>query len=68
MLAFTEFVLLPASALQGKKEFRVSRERDGLEPLIYSDIKQMHKDYEEDTVRYPNLARQLPYQNSMIFG
>ena len=26
----------------------MSRERDGLEPLVYSDIKQMHEDYKQD--------------------
>ncbi len=46
-----EYVLLPAAALRGQKQFRVERTRDGLEPLIYTDIKQMHHDYENDTVR-----------------
>lgn len=50
VLAFAEFVLLPVSGLKGKKEFVVSRERDGLEPLVYSDIKQMHEDYKSDIV------------------
>ena len=48
ILAFAEFVLLPVAALKGKREFVVSRERDGLEPLVYSDIKQMHEDYRQD--------------------
>jgi tyrosyl-tRNA synthetase len=52
VLAFVEFVLLPASALRGKREFRVDRERDGLEPLIYTDIAQMHNDYRNDVVRF----------------
>jgi tyrosyl-tRNA synthetase len=51
VLAFTEFVLLPAAALNGRKEFRVMRDRDGLEPLVYTDISQMHEDYKNDTVR-----------------
>jgi len=49
LLAFVEFVLLPAAALKGCKEFRVER-RDGLEPLIYTDIKQMHDDYKNDVL------------------
>lgn len=48
ILAFAEFVLLPVASLKGKKEFVVSRERDGLEPLVYSDIKKMHEDYKSD--------------------
>ncbi|KAK6825013.1 hypothetical protein PG990_003641 [Apiospora arundinis] len=48
ILAFAEFVLLPVAALKGKREFVVSRERDGLEPLVYSDVKQMHEDYKQD--------------------
>ncbi|OAQ83577.1 tyrosyl-tRNA synthetase [Purpureocillium lilacinum] len=48
VLAFVEFVLLPASALRGKREFVVDRERDGLEPLVYTDIAQMQDDYRND--------------------
>jgi tyrosyl-tRNA synthetase len=67
VLAFVEFVLLPASGLRGKREFRVSRERDGLEPLVYTDIAQMHDDYRNDIVRIsstttllcPNYTRML---------
>jgi tyrosyl-tRNA synthetase len=56
VLAFVEFILLPAAALKGRKEFRVER-RDGLEPLVYTDIKQMHEDYRNDIVCiYSNLA------------
>lgn len=50
ILAFAEFVLLPVASLKGKKEFVVSRERDGLEPLVYSDIEKMHEDYKSDIV------------------
>ncbi|KAH7325145.1 hypothetical protein B0I35DRAFT_349405 [Stachybotrys elegans] len=49
VLAFVEFVLLPASRLQGK-QFQVERERDGLEPLVYSDIAKMHDDYRNDVL------------------
>lgn len=48
VLAFTEFVLLPAASLLGKQGFVVER-REG-EPLVYTDIKQMHADYESEVV------------------
>jgi hypothetical protein len=47
LLAFTEFVLPPVAALRGR-QFMVDRSRDGLEPLVYSSIEQMHKDYKMD--------------------
>jgi tyrosyl-tRNA synthetase len=50
LLAFVEFVLLPVAALNGRREFRVERDRDGLEPLIYTSIHQMHEDYVNDIV------------------
>ncbi|KAF2274961.1 tyrosyl-tRNA synthetase [Westerdykella ornata] len=50
VLAFVEFVLLPAAALRGNREFRVDRERDGLEPLVYTSISQMHEDYRNDVL------------------
>lgn len=50
VLSFVEYVLLPASALKnaGAPRFVVAR-REG-EPLIYSDIAQMRKDYEADVL------------------
>jgi tyrosyl-tRNA synthetase len=45
-----EFVLLPAAALAGNKEFRVER-RDA-EPLVYTDIQQLKDDYANDVVCY----------------
>jgi len=51
LLAFIEYVLLPAAALNGSsKEFVVDRSRDGLEPLVYSNIQQMRDDYQKDIV------------------
>ncbi|KAF2745271.1 tyrosine tRNA ligase [Sporormia fimetaria CBS 119925] len=50
VLAFVEFVLLPAAGLKGNREFRVERERDGLEPLVYTSISQMHDDYRNDVL------------------
>jgi len=52
VLSFVEYVLLPAGELRhGTPKFVVER-REG-EPLVYTDIKQMHKDYENDIVRPP---------------
>ncbi|KAI1072179.1 uncharacterized protein FIESC28_09041 [Fusarium coffeatum] len=49
VLALVEFVLLPASGLKnGTREFKVER-RDA-EPLVYSDIKQVHEDYQKDVL------------------
>ncbi|RGP60711.1 tyrosyl-trna synthetase [Fusarium longipes] len=49
VLALVEFVLLPASGLRtGTREFKVER-RDA-EPLVYSDIKQVHEDYRSDVL------------------
>lgn len=48
VLALVEFILLPASALAGKKEFRVERTRDNLEPLVYTSIEPLHEDYKND--------------------
>lgn len=50
LLAFVEYVLLPAAALRGDREFRVERERDQLDPLVYTTIAQMHDDYRNDVV------------------
>ncbi|KAF2218294.1 tyrosyl-tRNA synthetase [Elsinoe ampelina] len=49
VLSFVEYVLLPAGVLKGgKPKFVVERREGEGEPLVYSDIKQMHKDYEAD--------------------
>jgi tyrosyl-tRNA synthetase len=50
VLAFVEYVLLPASELGGKRGFTVDRSRDGLEPLEYTKIEQMHDDYRNEVV------------------
>lgn len=55
LLAFIEFVLLPAARLRGTGEFRVDRERDGLETLVYTDIAKIREDYKNDVVRYPRV-------------
>lgn len=49
ILSFVEYVLLPAGALKGgKPRFEVER-REG-EPLVYTDMKSLHQDYEADIV------------------
>ncbi|KAL5330710.1 hypothetical protein ACEPPN_000229 [Leptodophora sp. 'Broadleaf-Isolate-01'] len=48
VLALVEFVLLPATALSGRREFRVDCERDDLEPLTYTSIEKVHEDYKND--------------------
>lgn len=51
LLAFVEYVLLPAAGLlHGQPKFTVERERDGLEPLVYTTIAKMHEDYKNDTL------------------
>ncbi|KAL2149120.1 hypothetical protein VTH82DRAFT_8468 [Thermothelomyces myriococcoides] len=50
LIAFIEFVLLPAARLRGDGEFRVERERDGLEPLVYTDIEKIREDYKNDVL------------------
>ena len=57
ILAFVEFVLLPAAALKARREFRVDRGRDGLEPLIYTSIDQLQKDYADDIVCFVSPSR-----------
>lgn len=67
VLSFVEYVLLPAASLKGKKEFRVERERDGLETLVYTDIKQMHEDYKNDVVSSTRKeTRYLGHANTMF--
>lgn len=51
LLALVEYVLLPVSQLKtGKREFVVDRERDGLEPLVYTDVAKLHEDYKNEVV------------------
>ncbi|RJE24386.1 tyrosyl-tRNA synthetase [Aspergillus sclerotialis] len=49
LLAFVKYVLIPAAGLkEGNPGFRVSRDRDGLEPLVYTSIEPMLEDYKND--------------------
>lgn len=50
VLAFVEFVLLPAARLKGQTGFIVDRTRDELPELVYTDVKQMHEDYRNDVL------------------
>ncbi|KAL1840624.1 hypothetical protein VTJ49DRAFT_275 [Mycothermus thermophilus] len=63
LLAFIEFVLLPAARLRGDGEFRVERERDGLEPLVYTGIEKITEDYKNDVLTpqliKPAITREL---------
>jgi hypothetical protein len=61
LLAYVEHVFLPVAELKGKREFIVTRERDGLEPLVYTTISQMRTDYETDVVSFPAWALR-PYR------
>ncbi|KAL2178306.1 uncharacterized protein P884DRAFT_329011 [Thermothelomyces heterothallicus CBS 202.75] len=67
LIAFIEFVLLPAARLRGNGEFRVERERDGLEPLVYTDIEKLREDYKNDVLTpqllKPAIAKDL---NSLL--
>ncbi|KAJ9659031.1 Tyrosine--tRNA ligase cytoplasmic [Coniosporium apollinis] len=47
VLSFCEYVLLPASALQGGEGKFVVKRRDA-EPLVYTNIKQIQEDYRKD--------------------
>lgn len=49
VIALAEYILLPAAALKGQKEFRVERKDN--EPLVYTDIQQLKDDYTNDVVR-----------------
>ncbi|KAK4249764.1 hypothetical protein C7999DRAFT_12469 [Corynascus novoguineensis] len=63
LIAFIEFVLLPAARLRGSGEFRVDRERDGLDALVYTDIEKIREDYKNDVLTpqllKPAVAKEL---------
>ncbi|KAK4032593.1 hypothetical protein C8A01DRAFT_20338 [Parachaetomium inaequale] len=63
LLAFIEFVLLPAARLRGSGEFRVERERDGLETLVYTEVEKIREDYKNDVLTpqllKPAVAKEL---------
>lgn len=51
VLSFVEYVLLPAGALKsGGPRFVVERREGEGEPLVYTDVAQMHADYRADVV------------------
>jgi tyrosyl-tRNA synthetase len=52
VLALIEYVILPAAELRGgKRQVVIDRSRDGLEPLTYTNIKDIQDDYAKDIVR-----------------
>ncbi|KAL2115464.1 hypothetical protein VTJ04DRAFT_9719 [Mycothermus thermophilus] len=66
LLAFIEYVLLPAARLKGGEDagkFRVDRDKDGLEPLVYTDIEKIREDYKNDVLTpqliKPAITREL---------
>ena len=63
LMSFVEFVLLPAGALRGGKPRFVVERRDE-EPLVYTDIEEMHRDYEADVLT-PQLLKS-GVQNALI--
>lgn len=50
VLSFTEFVILPVSALKNNGTPKFVVERRDAEPLVYSNIEDMRKDYEADVL------------------
>ncbi|KAL2827378.1 hypothetical protein BDW59DRAFT_144177 [Aspergillus cavernicola] len=48
IVAIVEYILLPAAALKGRKEFRVERRDE--EPLIYTDAQKLKEDYINDVL------------------
>lgn len=65
MIALVEYVLLPAAALRGNREFRVERRDE--EPLVYSDINKLREDYKNDIVRSsPCLFKSLSLTRHLI--
>lgn len=50
VISFVEYVLLPVSKLKNGGQGRFVVERKGEEPLVYTDIAELKKDYEADKV------------------
>jgi len=59
VLAFVQSVLLPAAALKGQA-FQVDRDRDGLEPLVYTSIDDLHEDYRNNLVSLVSIPCTTP--------
>ena len=58
--------MLPAAGLTGRREFVVERERDGLEPLIYTTVEKLHEDYKNDTRKSASNLRTKGHSNILI--
>ncbi|KUI57621.1 Tyrosine--tRNA ligase, cytoplasmic [Cytospora mali] len=50
VLAFVEYVLMPAARLRGQPGFVVDRSRDSLPELVYTTVEQLHDDYRNDVL------------------
>lgn len=68
VLALVEFVLLPAAALNGTREFIVERERDGLEPLVYTSVEKLHEDYRADIRKFHSLLFSRSFMLILLFS
>ncbi|KAF8849038.1 Nucleotidylyl transferase [Acephala macrosclerotiorum] len=68
VLALTEFVLLPAAALSGRRGFCVDRDRYVLEPLIYTSIEKVHEDYKNDILTPQILKSAVAAALNMLFA
>jgi tyrosyl-tRNA synthetase len=57
IISFVEYVLLPVSALKSGGQGRFVVERKEGEPLVYTDIESLKKDYEADIVSAQSLCK-----------
>ena len=63
IISFVEYVLLPVSALKSGGQGKFVVERKDAEPLIYTDIASLKKDYEADIVSQPFPGFREPITN-----
>ena len=63
IISFVEYVLLPVSALKSGGQGKFVVERKDVEPLIYTDIASLKKDYEADIVSQPFPGFREPITN-----
>jgi tyrosyl-tRNA synthetase len=55
VMSFVEYVLFPASALKNNGTPKFTVQRRDAEPLVYNNIADMHKDYENDVLQPQSL-------------
>ena len=58
VISFVEYVLMPVSALKHGEVKFVVEHGDGQEPLVYTEIESLKRDYEADKVRILNMKPQ----------